>query len=38
MARTAGGASLCSIVLARVEQQVLTLQVAAAQLTDENAA
>jgi uncharacterized membrane protein YccC len=34
MARTAGGASLRSIVLARVEQQVLTLQVAAAQLND----
>jgi uncharacterized membrane protein YccC len=35
VARTAGGESLCSSVLARVEQQVLTLQVAAAQLIDE---
>lgn len=35
MARTAGGASLRSIVCAHVEQQVLTLQVAAAQLGDE---
>ena len=38
VARIAGGESLCSIVLARVEQRVLTLQVAAAQLTGENAA
>ena len=35
VARIAGGESLCSIVLARVEQRVLTLQVAAAQLIDE---
>jgi hypothetical protein len=35
MARTAGGASLRYIVCAHVEQQVLTLQVAAAQLGDE---